>query len=188
MRMLVMFAISNKRLCLSLGPAFARLLRPILERFVASFDDPSSPHIREFWNKCVHETGGSGPYYLSGWITAFCFWDEKGNCLYRNGPIGPVTLAPFEGRRAGCELDGVLYHRVDTSNIPCGFASVPVKVVDNGDECQTIMIAGLVGIRTISTAPTPDAVDDPQTHEDTRHQVGSTQPVSGWWMYEKARY
>ncbi|KAE8366549.1 hypothetical protein BDV27DRAFT_143537 [Aspergillus caelatus] len=156
---------------------FTRLLRPVLERFVTSFDDPSSQHIRDFWSKCAHETGGSGPYYLSGWITAFCFWDEDGKCLYRDGPIGPVTLAAFAGNRAGCELDGILYHRVDTSDIPCGFASVPVKVNDNGDEYNTRMVAGLVGIQATSSA------DDRRPRQNT--SLSSIQPVSGWWMYEE---
>ncbi|KAE8418953.1 hypothetical protein BDV36DRAFT_252703 [Aspergillus pseudocaelatus] len=156
---------------------FTRLLRPVLERFVISFDDLSSQHIRDFWSKCTHETGGSGPYYLSGWNTAFCFWDEDGKCLYRDGPIGPVTLAAFAGNRAGCELDGILYHRVNTSDIPCGFASVPVKVNDNGDEYNTRMVAGLVGIQATSSA------DDRRPRQNT--SLSSIQPVSGWWMYEE---
>ncbi|KAE8167930.1 hypothetical protein BDV40DRAFT_252127 [Aspergillus tamarii] len=156
---------------------FARLLRPVLERFVTSFDDPSSQHIRDFWSKCAHETGGSGPYYLSGWITAFCFWKEDGECLYRDGPIGPVTLQAFAGDRAGCELDGILYHRVDTDDIPCGFASVPVKVNDNGDEYNTRMVAGLVGIQATSSS------DDRRPRQNT--SLSSIQPVSGWWMYEE---
>ncbi|KAL0571202.1 hypothetical protein V5O48_010752, partial [Marasmius crinis-equi] len=85
---------------------FAALLNPILRHFVASFDDPQSESVRTFWERIAHKTGGSGPYYLSGWITAFCFWDQDGKSLYGNGPEGPVSLKAFEGRRAGCDIDG----------------------------------------------------------------------------------
>lgn len=51
---------------------FASLLKPVLGSFVASFDHPDSSQTLE----------GSGYDYLSGWITAFCFWDTDGKCLY----------------------------------------------------------------------------------------------------------
>lgn len=87
---------------------FATLLRPVLRHFVASFDPEPSPAVKDFWSKIAHQTGGSGPYFLSGWITAFCFWDEDGKSLYHkhetSGPQLPVSLREFESRQAGCEL------------------------------------------------------------------------------------
>ena len=69
-----------------LGPEPAQwyqLLKPVLTRFVRTFDSPESSEIKDFWQNIVHyRSGGSGPTYLSGWIAAFCFWDEKGRCLY----------------------------------------------------------------------------------------------------------
>ncbi|KAE8130798.1 hypothetical protein BDV38DRAFT_289316 [Aspergillus pseudotamarii] len=88
-----------------------------------------------------------------------------------------ITLEAFAGNRAGCELDGILYHRVDTSDIPCGFASVPVKVNDHGDEYNTRMVADLVGIQANSSA------DDQRPRQNT--SLNFIQPVSGWWMYEE---
>ena len=65
---------------------------------------------------------------LSGWITAFCFWSEKGTCLIAKlhppGYIQPVLGDSFvvddrdaedEELYADCmrlELDGVRYHLI----------------------------------------------------------------------------
>lgn len=135
---------------------FASLLEPVLKRFVASFDEPTSPALREFWNQCAHHLGGgSGPTYLSGWVTAFCFWDEEGKRL--DDP----------GRGGNAVLDDVMFHIVDTDKIPRGYSSVPVKLDDNGVEYDTDMLAGMVGIHAGSEG------------------LDTIQPVSGWWMYEK---
>ena len=71
---------------------WAVLLRAVLSRFIKSFDvysenSPSSPkeikekaEMRKFWN-CLahHEPTGTGSPILSGWITSFCVWTERGN-------------------------------------------------------------------------------------------------------------
>lgn len=62
---------------------FASLLRPILRNMVASFDSTPSPSARDFWRNIAHyDDKLSGVEYLSGWITAFCFWNDKGKMLY----------------------------------------------------------------------------------------------------------
>ena len=77
---------------------WAGLLRPVLGRFVAAFDAPETPD-RDFWGKiCHYESGGSGPDYLSGWITAFCVWSSKGkwqasHAAMRNSMLGPPQMA-----------------------------------------------------------------------------------------------
>ena len=54
------------------------LLRPVISRFVDAYDDPNSSELRDFWNKVAHsENLGSGLTYLSGWITAFCFFSNQ---------------------------------------------------------------------------------------------------------------
>ncbi|RAH59395.1 hypothetical protein BO85DRAFT_448294 [Aspergillus piperis CBS 112811] len=139
---------------------FARLLRPILTRFIISFDDPTSESIREFWGLCADRISfGSGPSYLSGWVTAFCYWDEKGRPMEDKGI-------------SGCELDGVQYHRVDITDIPGAFASVPMKVNDNGTEYETELVAGVIGIHASCVG-------------DAGGQQDMIQPASGWWIYEK---
>ena len=189
---------------------FYNLLKPVLTCFVASFDSPTAPSTINVWKKIAHRSGGSGPRYLSGWITAFCFWDEDGKSLYApqgTAPSGPVRI---QGRgpsdSPGCDLDGILYHRLDIKNIPGGFASVPIKVDDNGILHDTIMVAGSVGIQVTSSGQLLD--EDMYGHVSSntfardRNEVpgaalpaprtparepglDSLQPVSGWWMYEK---
>jgi len=63
-----------------------RMLMPILRRFVATFDDPKlkKAETREFWNNMVqYKTPGSGHPYITGWLTAFCMFDEDGNWKQR---------------------------------------------------------------------------------------------------------
>lgn len=161
---------------------FAQLLRPVLEHFVASFDNPSSPDVLEFWNKCAHElSGGSGPTYLSGWITAFCFWDEDGKSRCAKQRVGRVTQENIAGYWVGCELDGVLFHKVETDDIPLGASSVPVKVDDNGVPHETKMLAGMFGIQATSSG---QVLDNSYTYDPAGPGLDTVQPVSGWWMYE----
>ncbi|CAI6331762.1 unnamed protein product [Periconia digitata] len=186
---------------------FATLLKPILRNFIASFDAEPSSAVKDFWSRIAHKTGGSGPYYLSGWITAFCFWDETGKSLYHRhatgGPQRPVSLRAFQGGQAGCELEDVLYHRVDTKDIPSGFTSVPVVVNDNGVLYDTKMVAGSFGIQVTSSG---SMLDDDNAHANKdaflykdgkmvpfeyvpkmptkQPGLDSLQPLSGWLMYE----
>ena len=189
---------------------FAELLMPVLQRFVVSFDEPEEEQTRKFWSRIVHQTSGSGPHYLSGWITAFCFWKEDGKCLYHDTVERPTTWKAFAAQNAGCELDGVLYHRVNTKDIPSGYASVPVKVNDNGTIYETKMLAGLVATQGTSSGQRLDTnkgheskthYEEPEdgerkrvTYEHTKpeHATGepgldTLRPLSGWWMYEVER-
>ncbi|OXV06808.1 hypothetical protein Egran_05426, partial [Elaphomyces granulatus] len=162
-----------------LGPEttqWYRLLKPVLTRFVGAFDSPESSETKNFWQTIVHySAGGSGPSYVSGWITAFCFWDWEGRSLFTSG----------QGNAQWTVLDGVRYHRVDTNNVPPGFASVPVKLDDNGDEYDTVMVAGSVGIRATSSGEllTPSKFDNP----GITIELDTLQSESGWWMYEKKK-
>ncbi|PVH95902.1 hypothetical protein DM02DRAFT_136898 [Periconia macrospinosa] len=167
---------------------FATLLKPVLRHFIASFDPEPSPEVKDFWSKIAHQAGDSGPYYLSGWITAFCFWDEEGKSLYHrydtDGPQLPVSLQEFEPRQAGCKLDNVLYHRVDTKDIPSGFASVPVVVDFAGKLYETKMVAGSFGIQAKSSGNMlNDDYRDPKKL-NKKPGLDSIKPLSGWLMYE----
>ncbi|KAL8724575.1 MAG: hypothetical protein Q9166_007870 [cf. Caloplaca sp. 2 TL-2023] len=191
-----------------LGPEvqqFATLLIPVLEYFIRSFDVPDDPAVCSFWTRIAHQNGGSGVHYLSGWITAFCFWDAGGKCLY-GAPTGTVDTdnrSESYPTSPGCNIEGTLYHRVDTNDIPNGYVSVPVTVDDNGHVYKTRMLAGSVGIQLRSSGL---PVDDSQaciygpgfawgpngdiTYTGGGPGVGypvdldTIQPVSGWWMYE----
>ena len=187
---------------------FCNLLKPVLTRFVRSFDCPDSLETKDFWQKIADQSPyGSGSTYLSGWITAFCFWDEDGKSMYApNGelPPGPVN-SHSRGRSLGCCLDDTLYHRLNMSKIPSGHCSVPVKLDDNGTLYETIMLAGSMGISARSTG---EPLGDTNTHASLTNchvdpsgrwvpnehppgarqaepELDSLQPESGWFMFEK---
>ena len=62
--------------------AWYEMLHAVLRRFVESFDAPGSREVRNFWQHICHvENNGSGPTYISGWISAFCFWNNEGIAL-----------------------------------------------------------------------------------------------------------
>ena len=148
---------------------FCALLRPVLSRFVKSFDEPASEDTIDFWQRIAHyQWGGSGPSYYSGWITAFCFWNEDGKSLH---------AIPFPyGDRETLRLDGVAYHRVDSDEVPQGYSSVPVTVADNGDLFDAMMVAGSVGINCTSSG---DELADDIVGLDT------ISAETGWWMFER---
>lgn len=62
--------------------AWYYLLHPIISMFISAYDDPSAQTNIDFWQKVAHQSGGgSGPRFLSGWITAFCVFDEQGKWI-----------------------------------------------------------------------------------------------------------
>lgn len=168
---------------------FAQLLRPILHNFVASFDGPESPDVLDFWSRCAdRQSMGSGPSYLSGWISVFCFWNEHGNMMYRE-TIHPKSTPEFETRNTKMGLDDALSRRIDIDDIPSAFASVPVAVNDNGANYDTMMVAGLIGIQA---TPSGTMSDGSKHHNDScllppaeEAEIDSIQPLSGWWIYER---
>ncbi|KAJ4994164.1 hypothetical protein SVAN01_00641 [Stagonosporopsis vannaccii] len=164
---------------------FADLLRPVLRNFIATFDSKPEPsaEVLDFWSKIAdRRSGGSGPDYLSGWITAFGMWDEDGKLLRRLYQ-GDYSL----------ELEGATYHQLDIDDIPSGFASVPVEVNDNGTIYKTKMIAGSFGIQVTSSGQKVDPGRAHAAYWNPNYEpaqgtgepgLDSLQPASGWIMYE----
>jgi hypothetical protein len=179
--------------------AWRDLLKPVLARFVRSFDEgwAESKEGREFWQRIAHdEAGGSGPSYFSGWITAFCTFNDKGICLARlKDPDTTIaskaddvydpeldytfgTIASHSVQRYGQSLvmDDVHYHPVDIENIPSACAEVDVLLNDNGEEFNTVMVAGLVGMSAKSAR-------DERKGDGLVVEKGEVAPVAAWWMY-----
>jgi len=164
------------------GPEAAkwyRVLKPVLAGFLETFRDPSGAAATRFWQGIVdeHRPNGSGCTTYSGWITAFCFWNEKGTCLHNN----PVR-----------NLDGTRSVRLARSEIPNGFTKVPVTVVNMGEKIPTEMVAGLMGMRvrkfetdeegkgggSPASSPTAESSGGLQKWEG----YDTLQPASGWFM------
>ena len=72
------------------------------------------------------------------------------------------------------ELDGVAYHLIDSTAVPTGYASVPVKLVDDGHDGEvfdTYLIAGSVDKRYT------------ECRDGGGNGLGSLRPVSKWRMF-----
>jgi len=157
--------------------AFARLLRPILMQFVLAFDVTAKGGIPdgEFWGKICHvHSGGSGPSYLSGWISSFCVFDKDGKW---QGPKLDKISEPLSAEESSPDefdpptplvYEGLRYPVIDTSNIPQGFCEVDVKLDDNGQEFDCMMVAGHVGYVASGTS----ALD-------------TLQPAAEWFIFVK---
>lgn len=153
------------------------LLVPVCSRIVKTFDGAGirdgtlqSEELRDFWGRIVHwERGGSGPDTISGWITAFCAFSNKGKWLGDSR----------RGWRQGEELvlDGVQYPVLATEDIPPAYAEVDVMLDDNGQKFDTVMVAGLKDARVLSSGDKSLSADG--THDTLAPQVA-------WWMYTKA--
>jgi hypothetical protein len=164
---------------------FARLLRPILTQFVTAFDtvEEGKTPDPDFWGKiCHYDSGGSGPSYISGWLTAFCMWDHKGK--WQGGNIDQMEQPLTEAEKLILErkktrpyleapliLDGLRYPRIDIGNIPPGSCEVDIKLNDNGEEVDSRMVAGHVG-NTVS-ASGPEGIMD------------TLRPQAEWFMFVK---
>lgn len=139
---------------------FVALLKPILRRFVASFDGPAAPDIVSFWARAVDRHEGSGTDYCSGWISAFCLWNTEGKRLRE----------PTDAR--ALQLDDVRYHLAHTRKIPNGFLGVPITINDNGDKFEARMVAGSVGIKASIASRAPASI-----------RGATIEPVTGWWIF-----
>jgi hypothetical protein len=143
---------------------FANRLKTVLEWFIRSYETPDDEEVKKFWTHIMkEESNGSGPDYLSGWLTAFCNWTEDGELISPNG-------------RSSLQWNGTEFLIMKERDIPSGYASVPVLINDNGHEFDVEMLAGSVGI-TIS-----NSMDGIAT--DSEGVMDTMQPASGWFMYE----
>ncbi|KAK3348748.1 hypothetical protein B0T25DRAFT_546431 [Lasiosphaeria hispida] len=185
---------------------FHRLLNPIARHMVLSFDEPQSTAVLEFWRLIASweppSYMGSGPpivAQISGWITAFCFWDAEGHRNQLGGAYGE-----YQSRY----LDGVEYKALPDDQKVAGWAAVPVKVTYEVagvviEERKCRMVAGSIGMRPGRHAEMSVRLDGPAPPPAERETPGRTrvtvypglppqtnpdfdtvQPHTGWWIYE----
>ncbi|KAM0228204.1 hypothetical protein ACHAP5_012007 [Fusarium lateritium] len=154
---------------------FAEMLRPILKHMILSFEQPTDARVLNFWNTIATKNPvGSGTPFISGWITAFCFWDDKGKATRR---------------RVHKMFDGVSYPTIKINKVPVGFAAVPVKINDNGNCFKSIMLAGSLGIQALPISAASQANSSTDTHlqpqaDGSSSELVTIQPLSGWLIYE----
>ncbi|CAH0386276.1 unnamed protein product [Bemisia tabaci] len=115
---------------------WSEMLTKILDEFVKA-TDPDCEADMDFWRRiCHHTSGGSGPAYLSGWISAFAVFSAKG--VWQGDK--------FSMKCGGERIDGLDYPVIDTGDIPSGYAVIEkVTVDDNGKTHDCFMFAGHTG-------------------------------------------
>ncbi|KAJ1525596.1 hypothetical protein HK096_000344 [Nowakowskiella sp. JEL0078] len=114
------------------------MLTPILMNFCSAFDSP--PNL-EFWQRiCHHTSTGSGPSYISGWISAFCVFDDDGK--WRGDQITVKTWT-------GALIKNDSFPVIDISGIQSGFVTVDLKIDDNGNELESLMFSGHTGFEVV---------------------------------------
>lgn len=123
--------------------AWAKMLKPILRKFIAAFDGEVD---LDFWGHIVSEHHyGSGSSELGGWITAFSAISEKG--LFTAGQdVLPNEM--WGNPRKPYKLDGVPYPVISFSELAPGHAEVDLKIIDAGGvEYATALTAGNMGMK-----------------------------------------
>ncbi|KAJ7058763.1 hypothetical protein C8F01DRAFT_281687 [Mycena amicta] len=173
--------------------AWYHLLVPVLERFVWAFDDPTHTRNISFWQNVAHyQPGGSGPSYYSGWISAFCAFNDKGKWMGQRLKQGgdaqeaPDSLsakafwAKYGAVGGGGQyiLDDTRYHQIDAANIPPCYAQVDVRLMsqNSGENRMCSMTAGVVGSWVSSSK---DITLSEAGKNDT------VRPAVGWWLFNR---
>ncbi|RGP76445.1 hypothetical protein FLONG3_5330 [Fusarium longipes] len=164
---------------------FAEKLRPIMKRFVNSWDDVHAEETKLFWEQIVRAKKkwscgeGANEWDVSGWITGFDFFDRNG----RRRGFDPWAEEEEEEEQSIKEepqlgiypndwnviIDGQGYIPLSLSDVSTGYAKAPLKMRNYphpGVDTEAYILAGNVGVE--------------------RSEEGgkvTAQPVSGWFVY-----
>jgi len=109
---------------------WADMLKPILDQFAKKGNVDI-----DFWSRiCFHTGNMSGPRYLNGWITAFCYFDK-------------------EGKKQGTPENEWL--KIETTQIPPAVVQVDAIVETERKVFKTVLFAGHMGQEVNSDALQP---------------------------------
>jgi hypothetical protein len=173
---------------------YSKNLRPVLSRFVRTFEAPEDPEIRKFWGDIVatksRTQGCSGVLLVTGWINGFHHWDSSGNLLpsWRDNPSQMARAG--EQNEANAVLDGIVYPWRKTKDFPVGHATVPINLdLDGSGRFKPgELAAGMMGKNITKGIPEGYAAamqkvkfELPASVSDSQH--GIIQPVSAWFLY-----
>lgn len=114
-------------------------LAPVLDNFLRTAQGDTSDELKSWWNRICHiKSGGSGPSYLAGWITSFCFFD------YRDGKF--IVNSQTKNSRVDSE-----WPIVDTNYVPSSYLDAPITFDIMGNVFKAKIIAGIMGSKVHST-------------------------------------
>ncbi|KAF4987415.1 hypothetical protein FGRMN_10376 [Fusarium graminum] len=165
---------------------FADKLRPIMKRFVQTWDEPASEEVKMFWEQIVRASKkwscgeGANEWNVSGWITGFLHWDRDGGTrgAYENFyedeeeeeeiKVEEIQMGIVSNDWT-VTIDGVEYVPESLDAITIGYAKAPFEMVNYphpGVDTQAYLLAGNIGVE----------------RQDTDGKI-TAQPISGWFMY-----
>ncbi|GAM21970.1 hypothetical protein SAMD00019534_051450 [Acytostelium subglobosum LB1] len=105
------------------------MLLPVLDNMIKSANGKPDT---KWWNQIANYVGGgSGPTWVSGWIGVFMVFNDEGKWQ------GDMKKVQFWNQEIKSE-----WPLVDTSDIPKGYVSCPLKIDDNGTMYDTEIYAG----------------------------------------------
>jgi hypothetical protein len=172
---------------------YADALRPILTRFVKTFEDPTNPDIRKFWSQIVSaefsgDCGGP-PFEVTGWIVGFHYWKPNGNALCRTFTKADECFHIYQ-LMGSVVLDGILYAGVGTDDIPACYATVPihVKLLHEKDYIPSEIVVGVLGKKITKGIPAgfKEALNYAGVDFDKmgkKEEHGILEPISAWFLY-----
>lgn len=175
--------------------AYAKQLRPILTRFVATFDRPDDQDIRAFWNNIVVAQAGSdticgGPaYYISGWLLGFVYWNKEGEKQGKYNPYDSTSGFLRDNIEVRpLTLDGIEYKSMAIESMPMGYAKAPVVMRKYGgmEKFPAYVLAGNIAKRVAPGLPDgyAEALKRFNGSEvDEMLPRGKLQPTSAWVLY-----
>jgi len=114
------------------------MLSPVLAEFTQSAK--GTPELDWWARVCNHLGGGSGPSYLSGWITVFCVFHDSGKWVGDQKRMRSNWGKGFYTSECSFAPEG--WPVINGSDIPNGYCNVDVTVDDHGTVYKCEMMAG----------------------------------------------
>ena len=118
---------------------WTKMLRPVIAEMVATKEGKDN---MDWWQRIAnYEGGGSGPTYLSGWITVFACFNHVG-----------AWQGAAKEKKLWCRHEPIVsdWPLIDTDDIPNAVLVVPMLIDDNGEALyHAVLAAGQVETDTL---------------------------------------
>ncbi|KAI2622393.1 hypothetical protein GGR54DRAFT_61711 [Hypoxylon sp. NC1633] len=150
---------------------WASLLKPVMRYMLRTFDEPDSQEVKDFWLRVAYKAGKDdyqdGVETLSGWITAFAYFEGDGKVTK---DYEEENIRPKDGEldRKRLTLDGVLYPLIKARSVTKSLVLLPIKIID--------MEAGVQKFATAVSGSIGMSISESGT---------TAQPASAWWVVQE---
>jgi hypothetical protein len=186
---------------------YASNLRPLLSRFVLTFDEPDSDEVRDFWRQIVSAhpyftCGGPEQYMVTGWLVGFLYWHEDGSLrdysfgrrIVKGGTIVyDYNLGRHIERGATMAYDDIIYLSERLDHLPVGYAKAPMTIVnypEMGVNTSSYLLAGNIG-KEVRPGVAPSYLEAIERDKNTDAEFAvrtvedevTVRPMSSWFLY-----